>query len=98
MINNSLKNKWYSSKMGIEYSVFDILNGIRKEEEEYTTTDTDGRKISIKRKNPWVTGILVVSVTGIFLVYLDGGKGTISKSCGKVCINCSKPITPTIKQ
>lgn len=76
--------------MGLEYSVFETLGHVATD--ETTTTERDG-KVTVKKKNPWVSGVIAVSVTGILLVYLDGGKGTISKCFGKVCVECSKPIT-----
>lgn len=77
--------------MGIEYSTFNII-GSTLEEEITTTTHTDGSVVKSKKRNPWVAGVVTVCVTGIFLTYMDGGKGMISKSFGKVCQNCSKNV------
>jgi hypothetical protein len=77
--------------MGVEWSGMQILGGADSVE---TTEETfpDGRKVVRKRRNPWVTGAVVTGVTGILMLYMDGGKGTISKSFGRVCVECSKKI------
>jgi hypothetical protein len=77
--------------MGLEWSAINILGGASATEvtEE---THPDGRVVKRSKKNPWVTGVVVAGVTSIVLVCIDGGKGTISKSFGKVCVKCAKSI------
>jgi hypothetical protein len=77
--------------MGIEYSTFNIL-GNTLVEETSVATKPDGTTVTTKKRNPWVAGTVVVCVTGIFLTYMDGGKGTVSKALGSVCKECSKQI------
>lgn len=77
--------------MGIVYSTFNIL-GSTLDEENTTTTYPDGRMITSKKHNPWVAGAVAICATGILISYMDGGKGAISTSLGKVCKECSKKI------
>ena len=77
--------------MGIEYSTFNII-GNAVDEEITTETHTDGTVIKSKRRNPWVAGVVAICATSILMSYMDGGKGAISTSLGKVCKECSKKI------
>jgi hypothetical protein len=63
--------------MGVITSCLDILSTIATPEviEQH---NTDGSKTVTKRRNPWITGTLIVSVTTILLVYMDGGNGLLS--------------------
>ena len=67
--------------MGVVTSCLDILSGL-KDFETIEETDSNGRKTITKRKNPWVSGALIVSATTILLVYMDGGKGLLSNIFG----------------
>lgn len=77
--------------MGITYSISNIMSSAIYTDVTITTTRADGTQIIERtKKNPWVSGIVVISGTIIILVCIDGGNGTITNSFGKVCINCSK--------
>ncbi len=77
--------------MGVEYSVFNILESASRNEVKVETTESDGRQVvTTTKKDPWVTGIVVLTSGLILITYLDGGKGMVSKSFGRVCVNCSK--------
>jgi hypothetical protein len=76
--------------MGVEYSTFNILGSSLDEE---ISTETDGnRKVVTKKRNPWVTGVVITSATLLCMTYLDGGKGMVSKTFGKVCLNCNSKL------
>jgi len=79
--------------MGITYSISNIMSNAIYTDVTTTTTKVDGTQIiENTKKNPWVSGVVVVSGTIIILVCIDGGNGTISKSFGKICNNCSKQL------
>jgi hypothetical protein len=78
--------------MGLEFSVMNILSNAMGEEKT-VTTKRDGSVVITTRKNPVISGVVVISSTVLLLCYLDGGSGAISKSLGKVCVNCSKSVT-----
>ena len=75
--------------MGVMYSTFEILSNIAGEE-TVTETSNKGGTIVTKRRNPLIAGLTVTAVTCIVVVYIDGGKGMISKSLGRVCVKCSQ--------
>lgn len=77
--------------MGLEWSTFNIL-GSTLEGETSVETFPDGRTIKLKKRDPWVTATVALCTTSIFMAYMDGGKGTISKIFGKSCVTCGKHI------
>lgn len=76
--------------MGIEYSFFSVLNHYTKSVET-TETKPDGT-IIISKPNAYVSMLTVASATLIMVMFMDGGKGMISKICGKTCLQCNKNI------
>lgn len=72
--------------MGIEYSFFSILNDHIKSVDK-TETKPDGTIIKTNH-NPYVSIATISSLSIIMMIYLDGGKGMISKICGKSCVSC----------
>ena len=54
--------------MGIEYSFYQLINNIDVQE---TITHPDGT--IIKRKNPWIYGLSLVSCSFILAMYMDKG-------------------------
>jgi hypothetical protein len=75
--------------MGLEYSCMTMLQSIIGHDAETITTKPDGTIIE-KRQNWLIAPTAIVAVTTILLVYIDNGKGAISKSFGKVCLHCSQ--------
>jgi hypothetical protein len=73
--------------MGIEYSFFSVLNHYTKSVET-TKTKPDGT-IIISKPNSYVSMLTVASATLIMIMYMDGGKGMISKLGGKTCLQCN---------
>lgn len=71
--------------MGIITSCLDIIGlSLKSQEEIVENCASDGSKtITTRRKNPWISGISIVAVTTIVLIYMDNGKGTISTIFGK---------------
>lgn len=39
----------------------------------------DGTVVTTRRKNPWVSGLTVVSAAVLLAVVMDGGSGTLTK-------------------
>lgn len=76
--------------MGIEYSFFSVLNNYTKSVET-TETKPDGT-IIISKPNAYVNMLTVASATLIMVMFMDGGKGMISKMCSKTCLQCDKNI------
>jgi hypothetical protein len=72
--------------MGIEYSFFQVINNYMSDDE--IITEPDGR--IIKRKNPYIQGLAIASVSLIMAMYMDGGKGMITKILGRKCIECNQ--------
>lgn len=77
--------------MGIEWSVFNLISESMVAD-TITEISPDGTKTITKKKNPIVTGIAVGSASLILLAYMDGGKGMVSKSFGRVCTECAKKV------
>ena len=75
--------------MGLEYSVFQIMEGAMVTEK--TVIKPNGDTVTTK-KNPLVAGIVIIGATGILITFMDGVKVVISKSFGRVCLSCSKNI------
>jgi len=75
--------------MGLEWSAFNIIGSAMAEE---TTTETkqNGDKIVTKRQNPYISGLAISGASLLLLAYMDGGNGMVSKSFGKVCLDCAK--------
>ena len=78
--------------MGIEFSTFNILGSCLNDEVVTETGSGDNKKVVTKRKNPWVTGVVIGSATLLCMTYLDGGKGMVSKTFGKSCLSCSAKL------
>ena len=66
--------------MGLEYSCFELIRGCL--DVETTTTKSDGTIIHVK-KDPLVMGITVTGAMLLLLVYVDNGKGFLSKAFSK---------------
>lgn len=71
--------------MGIEYSFFQVINNYMSDNE--IITEPDGT--IIKRKNPYIQCLTIASVSLIMAMYMDGGKGMITKILGRKCIECN---------
>lgn len=78
--------------MGVEYSTFNILGSSLDEETKTETGTGNNRRVVIKKKNPWVTGVVVCSATLLCMTYIDGGQGMISKTFGGRCLDCSAKL------
>jgi hypothetical protein len=79
--------------MGLEWSVFNVMGNALEDEVVTETTESDGRTVKkTKKKNPWVTGAVVVSSSLFLLAYIDGGKGMVSHTFGRKCISCNKGL------
>jgi hypothetical protein len=66
-----------------------MLQSIIGHDLETVTTKPDGTIIK-KSTHPWLAPISIISITTILVIYIDNGKGMISKSLGKVCLRCSQ--------
>lgn len=74
--------------MGVVYSCFELVNKSLNEE---VTTNNNGM-ITTTKKNPFISGLAISGAVLILVLYLDEGKGMISKSFGRVCLDCEKSI------
>ncbi len=70
--------------MGLEYSYFQVINRYINNN-EIIEQKPDGT-ITTSRSNPYVSSAVILSATLIMVIFMDGGKGTISK-LGK-CEHC----------
>jgi len=78
--------------MGLQWSALNIISGAMGGEVTTREHREDGtvKKSQTRRKNPWVSIVSILSATTLLLVYLDGGRGTLSQVFGKVCATCVK--------
>jgi hypothetical protein len=77
--------------MGLEYSVFKILDTASKGN-KIVTESADGSQRITYRRDPVMTSIAAIAAAGILIVYIDGGNGLISKSLGRVCVRCGEKL------
>ncbi len=76
--------------MGLEYSYFEIVRSyiINKETIEQKPNGT----IIKTGPNPYLSCIIISSLSLLMILYNDGGKGTLSKIFGHYCIDCHKKL------
>ena len=74
--------------MGLTHSCFNILSD---KGENTVTTLPDGTIIE-RKKNPYIRALAVTAASVVLISFVDGGDGMISKSLGKVCLNCKNKI------
>lgn len=63
--------------MGLIYSVTEMMSGVVNDVETTQETRPDGTVFVMKRRNPWLSGITILSLSTFLILYCDSTSHTL---------------------